>query len=44
MSRKNPATQGPIKFESSKRITNPAFAATISAPENRLDNIARPIE
>jgi hypothetical protein len=27
ISSKNPATQGPIKFESSKRITNPAFAA-----------------
>ena len=28
-SNKNPAIQGPIKFDSSKRITNPAFAATI---------------
>ena len=29
MSNKNPVIHGPIKFDSSKRITNPAFAATI---------------
>ena len=43
-SNKNPAIHGPIKFENSKSITKPAFAATIFPLENFLDNIASPIE
>ena len=39
ISSKNPASQGPIKFESSKSITNPAFAEYVEAFQPWIESV-----